>query len=160
MRVKVGYRTASKETYNRLCNENPSLRITYQQFKDIVNGFSHSFRDYILETGDDAKFPFGIGDFSVTKKKSKKYKTDPQGREWINLPIDWKKTKEAGKRVYSYNSHTQGYRCRWEWNINLAKFPLAKLFSFKASRTTSRRLAEYLNKPNSPYLEIYKLKLR
>lgn len=155
-RVKVGYRTASRETYERFKNEHPDVNINFKQFVQINQEFNTQFRDYILETGDIAKYPFGLGDFSITKKKPKKYKIDPNGVQRVNLPIDWKKTKELGKVIYTYNSHTQGFRCRWYWFILIAKFPLSQLFNFKPSRTTSRKLAEYLNKPNSPYLEIYK----
>ena len=122
-------------------------------WKNIIYSFNESFRDYILETGDKVKYPYGIGEFSINKKyrKKKKGKND----EFMNLPIDWKKTMERGKRTYQLNFHTEGYFFGWVWFKNTSRIKFTDLWYFKPSRTTSRLLAHYL-KVNDKYQHLYR----
>lgn len=156
MKVKTEYRTASAETYKRFCAANPDIKLSYTEWKKIIYTHNYILRDYILESGDIAKIPFGIGIFAISKKPVKKHKTDPWGREWINLPIDWKKTRELGKRIYNFNAHSDGYSYRWKWFINTARFYMAAIWNFKPYRDSSRKLAQFLKNPTKKYTEIYK----
>ena len=108
MRIKIDWRSASKENYNNFCKKNPSIKLTFDEWRDIIYTYNEAFKEYILETGERAKLPFGFGEFSINKKKRRKMK-GVDGKEFVNLPIDWKKTKEKGKRIYNFNFHTEGY---------------------------------------------------
>jgi nucleoid DNA-binding protein len=154
MRVKVDYRTASKESYNQFCKKFPSIQLTFDEWRNIIYSFNEAFKEYILETGEKAKLPFGFGEFSINKKKRKKVK-DKDGKEFINLPIDWQKTKEKGKVIYNFNFHTEGYFFGWVWFKQTARFRNANLWYFKPSRITSRLLAHYL-KANDKYMNLYR----
>lgn len=155
MRVKVEYRSTSRDVYNRFCQAHPDIKMAYKKWVEIIYAFNRAFRDYILETGEKVKFPWGFGDFAISKKLSKKFK-EHNGKTYINLPIDWKKTKEAGKRIYNFNSHSDGYRCKWYWFVKDARFSNSCIWIFKASRESSRKITEYINKPSKEYLKYYK----
>lgn len=152
-RVKVEYRTASKKVYDKFCAKHPEVKISYDKWKEVIHTFSHLFRDYILETGDRAKLPWGLGVFSISKKKIKKLKRH-DGREYINLPIDWPKTIKAGKRIYNFNTHTDGYRFKWMTFPREYRFTHSDIWNFKPCRDSSRKIAEYLKIPGQK--EIYK----
>lgn len=154
MRVKIDWRSGSKENYNDFCKKHPNIILTFNDWKDIVYSFNESFRDYILETGEKAKLPAGFGEFSIVKKKRKKIKVI-KGVEYINLPIDWQKTKEKGKKIYNFNHHTEGYFFGWKWfkQTTMIKFP--DLWYFKACRETSRLIKTYVTK-DEKYQHIYK----
>lgn len=154
MRTHVDWRSASRENYDDFCRRHPSITLTFDQWRNIIYSFNESFKEYILETGDKAKFPFGFGEFSINKKRRKKYKT-VQGKEVINLPIDWVKTKQKGKIIYNFNFHTEGYFFGWYWFKTTARFKNADLWYFKASRSTSRLLAHYI-KTNDRYQHLYR----
>ena len=154
MRVKVDYRSSSKENYKSFCKKYPSIKIPFEQWKSIVYTFNEYFKTYILETGDKGRLPGGLGDFSITKKKRKKIKTN-NGREFINLPIDWKKTKEKGKVIYNFNFHTEGYFFGWKWFKNTSRIRDIDLWYFKPSRVTARLLSHYIN-TDKKYQRIYK----
>lgn len=156
MRISTEYRTASVDTYSRFCLTYPELGLSYKQWSKILYDYSYTVRDYMLDSGDKTKLPFGIGYFAIAKKRPKKHKTDPNGKVWINLAIDWKKTKEEGKYMYLFNNHTDGYRYKWKWFYKTARFLMAGIWNFKPYRDNSRKLAEYIKKPNSKYSEIYK----
>ena len=108
---------------------------------------------YILETGERLRINTGFGTFSINKKKRKRRKG--KNDEYVNLVVDWQKSKKLGKRVYNMNHHTDGYFFGWQWFRQDSVFKLQELWYFKASRTTSRLLAHYL-KTDTKYQHIYK----
>lgn len=154
-RVRVSYRTGSKEAYNKFCAANPTVTLTFKKWQSILYTYNHLFRDHILETGDKIKLPWGLGAFTVSKKKSKKFIVI-DGKEYINMPIDWVKTKKAGKFIYHLNAHTDGFRYKWIWSSYDARFHQKDIWVFKPSRVSSRKLAEYIKRPNSSYSQIYR----
>jgi len=153
MRVKIDWRSSSKDNYIDFCKKNPNIKLSLDEWKQIVYTFNESFRDYILETGDKAKLPFGIGEFSINKKKRKKI-VEYDGKEHIALPVDWQKTKAKGKLIYNFNFHTEGYFFGWTWFKPSARFKHADLWYFKPCRATSRLLSHYL-KTNDQYQHLY-----
>lgn len=153
MRVKIDWRSASKENYNSFCKKHPSIKLTFDQWRNIIYSFNDAFREYILETGEKAKLPFGFGEFAINKKRRKKMK-DIDGKEFINLPIDWKKTREKGKRIYNFNFHTEGFFFGWVWFKSTARFKHSQLWYFKPSRNTSRLLSHYIN-ADDKYQHLY-----
>jgi hypothetical protein len=156
MRVAVDWRSCSKENYIKFCKKNPGIKIPYDQWQSIIYTFNDMFRNYILETGEKAKLPAGIGEFSINKKKRKKIKKDPvNGREFINLPIDWKTTKEKGRVIYNFNYHTEGYFFGWKWFKETSRFKLSDLWYFKPARVTSRLIAHYI-KTDNKYQHLYR----
>ena len=154
MRTKVEWRAASKENYSDFCRKHTSIHLSFDQWKSIVYGFNESFRDHILETGDKIKFPLGFGEFSINKKKRKHISTY-NGKQHINLSVDWIRTREKGKTIYDFNYHTEGYVFYWQWfkPVNHLKYP--DLWYFKACRASSRLLAHYL-KVDGKYQHLYK----
>lgn len=153
-RVKVDWRSSSKDNYILYCKSNPTLRVSYDEWKNIIYTFNNSFREYILETGEKAKLPFGIGEFSINKKKRQVTKCI-KGVETMNLPIDWAKSKLKGKRIYNFNYHTEGFFFGWIWFKRSSMLKLVDCRRFKPSRTSSRLLAHYI-KTDDQYQHLYK----
>jgi nucleoid DNA-binding protein len=71
-RVKVEWRSASKENYVDFCKKNSDIKISFDKWRNIIYSFNESFKIYILETGDKGRLPSGFGEFSINKKKRKK----------------------------------------------------------------------------------------
>ena len=153
MRVKIDWRSASLENYKIFCKKHPAIKLTYDEWRNIIYSFNDAFKNYILETGEKAKLPFGFGEFSINKKKRRKLKG--LNNEFVNLPVDWKKTKEKGKIIYNFNYHTEGYFFGWMWFKDSVRLKNADLWFFKPSRTTSRLLSHYL-KADEKYQHIYR----
>ena len=154
MRTKIDWRSASKDNYNNFCRKHPSVKLSFDEWRNIIYSYNDAFKEYILETGEKAKLPFGFGEFSINKKKRRKMK-GVDGKEFVNLPIDWQKTKEKGKRIYNFNFHTEGYFFGWMWFKDAARLKHTELWYFKPSRTTSRMLSHYL-KTNERYQHVYR----
>lgn len=153
MRTKVDWRSSSRENYNNFCKKHPNIKISFDEWKNVIYLFNESFKNYILESGEKAKLPFGFGEFSINKKKRRKRKG--LNDEFVNLPVDWKKTKEKGKIIYNFNFHTEGYFFGWMWFKETARLKHIHLWYFKPSRVTSRLLSHYL-KTDEKYQHIYR----
>ena len=153
-RVVVQFRSASKENYKDFCKKHKTISLSYDEWGKIIYSFNESFKEYILETGEKVKFPFGFGEFAINKKKRKQTIVDENGVSHVNLPIDWVKTKEKGKTIYNFNYHTEGFFFGWMWFKRTTRLKNSDLWYFKPSRATSRLLAHYL-KVNDKYQHIY-----
>jgi nucleoid DNA-binding protein len=129
--------------------------LSYDEWRNIIYSYNELFKGHILETGDKARLPFGFGEFSINKKKRRRTIIDPDGKEHINLPIDWQKTREKGKLIYNFNFHTEGYFFGWIWFKKSVRFKHSDLWFFKPCRTTSRLLSHYL-KTNDQYQHLYR----
>lgn len=153
MRLAKDWRSISRENYKEFCKKYPDKIITFNDWKKIISAYNESFIKYILETGEVIKFPSGLGELSIIKKKRKlrKGKND----EFLNLPLDWKKTKEKGKKIYILNYHTEGFFFGWKWFKMKASFSQAPFFYFKPYRKISRLLSYYLLNDNK-YQHIYR----
>lgn len=153
-RVKVEWRSASKENYELFCKKFPDIKLTFVEWEQIIYAYNDMFREHILETGNKEKLPVGLGDISIIKKKRRKTITY-DGVEHINLPIDWQKTKEKGKVIYNFNYHTEGFFFGWMWFKKSARFKHSNLWFFKACRVTSRLINHYI-KVDPKYQHIYR----
>ena len=155
-RPKIEYRTTSAEALADFRRQYPSVNITWYQFESILRHCNGMIMEHIMESGERFKLPHGFGEISIHKWKPKRRRKIPDGREVNNLPIDWKKTRELGKKVFHLNHHTGGYKCRWVWFATAARFKHSQIFNFKPNRAPSRKLAQYLKLPNSPYIQKYR----
>lgn len=154
MRTKTDWRSCSKDNYNNFCNRHSLIKLSFDEWKIVVYGFNEAFKEYLLETGEKAKLPHGFGEFGINKKIRKKI-VNVDGKDYINLPVDWQKSKEKGKRIYNFNYHSEGYFFGWVWFKDVARFKHLYLWYFKASRSTSRLLAHYI-KTDEKYQQLYK----
>ncbi len=55
MRTKIDWRSSSKENYDKFCKSYPTIKLTYDEWRNILYTFNEFFKEYILETGDKAK---------------------------------------------------------------------------------------------------------
>lgn len=156
MRTKVDYRTASKAAYESFCADNPKINIDFSKWCTVIYEINYAYRDYVLETGEKVKLPFGFGNVTINKKKRRKVYTYGGGKTKINLAVDWVKTRKAGNIIYNMNHHTEGYFFGWRWFADSARVFKGKLWSFKATRKSSRKIAEYIKKPGSNYQNVYR----
>ncbi len=154
-RVKRDYRSVGKDVYERFCKAHPEIKISFKKWKEIVYAFNYELREYILNSGEKVKLMWGIGPIVINKKRRKKIIVH-EGKEYVNLAVNWKRTKEIGKRIYHTNPHTDGNSFKWLWFPREARFYFSVIWNFKPVRETSRRLKEVLVKPDSPHAQLYK----
>jgi len=74
MRTKVDWRSSSRENYDNFCKKHSLIKLSFDEWRNIIYTFNEQFKEYILETGEKSRLPFGFGEFSINKKKRKKIK--------------------------------------------------------------------------------------
>ena len=146
-RRKREYRTYSKESYNRFISEHKisEKELPYSKYLKNLEVCNWMFIEYALRTGYKVNLPYGFGSLAINKKKLKIYK-EYNGKKYMNLRIDWAKTKKYGKRIYHTNEHSDGYNFKWLWFGHDAKIHLADLYVFKPGRYASRAINKYVKK--------------
>lgn len=152
MRPVIDYRTAGNDAYKEFRTLYPKVDISKDLFRKVIYEFGNLLMEHLITTGEKVKLPSGIGYITVTKYRPRKYKdiVTKEGRRCtiVNLPVNWVQTKIHGKLIYHLNAHTDGYRFRWKWFSNTSRLEQASLFTFRASRKQSRRLAKLIkNQP-------------
>lgn len=74
MRPNRDFRSASKEQYKKFIEENPNIQIDFKTFENIIRKWNTAVVNYIIETGDSIKLPYGFGTISVVKYKRRNFK--------------------------------------------------------------------------------------
>ena len=64
-RVKVEWRSGSKENYIDFCKKHPDVKLSYADWRSIIYKFNEEFRAYVLETGEKVRLSYGFGEFSI-----------------------------------------------------------------------------------------------
>lgn len=156
MRVKREYRSDSRENYNRFLKENnlSEKDISFTKYCKNIAVCNWMFVEYALRTGQKVTLPFGFGAIAVNKKKLKLFK-EHQGKRYVNLRVDWAKSKQLGKTIYHTNEHSDGYNFRWLWFPKDARIHLHDLYVFKPGRYASRAINKYVRKTTEDYKELY-----
>lgn len=157
-RYQLEYRSVSLRVYKRFRKANPELKIDKKTWIKVIQEFNQLFAEYLLQTGEREKLPYGLGSFAVSKKKTIKIiKDNVNGVEHIGLPIDWKRSKELGKKIYLMNNHSDGFRAKWKWFSEDSNLRMSTLWVSKPIRCRSRDITRYLKDPDGAvYLEKWK----
>lgn len=153
-RGRADYLSTGKVVYERFCERHPEVSVTYKQWKAVLKAYNTKYREHVVTTGDKVKLPWGMGPFAISKKKVRRSVLCRDGVERVMLPIDWKRSKELGKRVYHLNLHTNGYAYYWYWFVQESRLPEAGIWVFKPCRDSSRAISFMAADPR--YIDIYK----
>ena len=97
---KKEYRTNSRENYDKFLKTNnlSEEALPFEKWKQILATCNWMFIEYALRTGMKVTLPYGFGPLAVNKKMLKRFK-EYNGKKYVNLRIDWQKTKKLGKRA-------------------------------------------------------------
>lgn len=132
------FNTASEadyKMYKQYCKEQEIEPVDYRTYKRILTTSNDIISQKILQ-GERIKLPFTLSDVFINKYKQEVKNKDGK----VNLPIDWKRTKEFGKKIYHLNKHTDGFIFKWFWAKGEAKFKFKDLWAFKAVRKNTRAI--------------------
>jgi hypothetical protein len=132
------FNTASEidyKLYKKYCKDQNIEPVDYRMYKKVLTTSNQILSEKVLD-GKRIKLPFGLSDVFINKYKQEVKNQDGK----VNLPIDWKRTKEFGKKIYHLNKHTDGFIFKWFWAKGDAKFKFKDLWSFKAVRKNTRAI--------------------
>lgn len=108
--------------------EMTEVEISYDDFVNVINTSNLAIRRICSTNTQGFKMPESLGYVATTRYKPK----------IGTRSIDWKKSKDAGVRVYHTNFHSFGYKPKIMWyadtlarcrNLNIYKFVPDRIFS-------------------------------
>ena len=88
----------------------------YMRFKRILDEFNKVVKEDVLDRSQSFKMPYGLGTICIVKYKPKSYADK-------SLSVDYKSSKEEGKKIYHLNEHSRGYKFRLFWSKLPKTFP-------------------------------------
>ena len=130
------------------------VELNYARYKRIIDEFNKVVKEEILERSQPFKMPYGLGVVCIVKYKPKNY-TDK------SLSVDYKSSKEEGKRIYHLNEHSNGYKYRLYWSKVPNIFSARYKYQLCMVRENKRHLAQLIfNKQdyiNIDDIQVYKM---
>jgi len=137
-------------TFRDMYNTMP-IDVSYDVYKRVLDEMCSIILEYVFERSEGFKMPFGLGFIQIGKYKPKSY-TDK------SLSVDYKSSKEYGKRIYHLNEHSDGYKFRLYWSKIPRSFPDRYKYQLILVRENKRRLAQLIFNKHD-YLDINDIQL-
>jgi len=119
-------------------------------------------REKMILTNSEYPLPSKMGNLSIQKIK-KRYSIDEDGNIINKVPIDYKATRELWatdeeakklkKKVYLFNSHTDGYLIKIMWVKHQCNMNKRSCYKFTAVREFQRQIPKLLKE--NPNLDFY-----
>jgi hypothetical protein len=147
-----------EDTYKFYKEKYPKTTMDKKLYKKICEAFFKEIVKYVLE-GNKFKIPYGLGIFSIVKRKN----------DLNKLMVDWKSTVELwnekwkrGIDKYAYsdiknkplvkylNQHTKRHYYRWFWERG--RVSGIKLYAFKPVRAVTKEVGRRIKEENKDYL--------
>lgn len=128
--------------------------IDFPTFRACIEQFNNELMKALLEDSDVITLPYGLGMIAIVKYK-------PKTMTPKSLSIDYKASKEYGKKIYHLNEHSDGYKYRLYWSKIPQTFPDRYRYQMCLVRANKRKLAQLIfNKHdyiNVDDIQIYKM---
>ena len=138
MRVAIG-ELGLRDIYTYYL-EHTEEPLTFKEFKLINEEYLEAIMKLIVDNAYNFKLPNRLGYWRIQKRQF----------DIGQLSVDWKTTKQIGKRVYHLNTHSDGFKIRFLWEKKQAvlKKNSKRPYSFQLCRDWKRKLAAGMKLPN------------
>jgi nucleoid DNA-binding protein len=123
--------------YKELHGSKEKFNISRKEFRKICYAFNKELVNKVLE-GLVVKLPYNLGEFYVKKFQVR----------WGDLRINWKLTKEQGKKVFLTGENSDNYACKWVWQRSSKESTNVSSYSFKTTKANRKGMAKVMNEPN------------
>lgn len=134
------------DMYKSFLDENKPIEVSYFDFKRILDTMSRIIQEELLNKSEGFKMPYGLGYVQICKYLPKNYESQ-------SLSVDYKSSKEFGKRIFHLNEHSDGYKYRLFWSRIPKTFPDRYRYQLSLVRANKRKLAQLIFN-NNDYIDI------
>lgn len=152
------------EYYKFFKKDNPDLKISKEQFKNIIDKFNSELINLIIE-GVEFQLPYLGATLAIRKMKS--VPRIVNGKLYNQSPVDWPATnklweedEEAREKkllVRFLNNHTSKYVFRVFYKKGTYFFTNKKYYGFKTARGFARLLGKRINDPDKDRYDTFLL---
>lgn len=127
------------------------VEVDYSLYKRILDEMCKVILEHVLERSEGFKMPYGLGFIQIGKYTPKSISSQ-------SLSVDYKSSKEYGKRVYHLNEHSDGYKFRLYWSKIPRTFPDRYKYQLSLVRKNKRDLAKLIFNKHD-YIDINDIQL-
>ncbi len=113
---------------------------TRGEYNDILSDFFSLSSKSALEDNEPIELFGNFGSISI--KKYPPYIKNSKGK--ISLPVDWKLSKQLGKKIYLTNDDRDGFIYRWTWDKKINKVKCVQWYKFIPARANARAVKQVL----------------
>lgn len=117
--------------------------VTYKEYVSICTIFYQMISKAIIDDGIRFKFPFGLGELFILKRKIKCNN---------KMPIDWVLSVKEGKRIYNLNEHSLGFGYKFFWT-KPCHITNKFMYRLVLTRANKRYLAKAIKQNKKDYFE-------
>lgn len=111
--------------------------VPYLTYKLILDTMCSIILEHLFERSEGFKMPYGLGFIQIAKYQ-------PKTLSDKSLSVDYKSTKDVGKRIYHLNEHSDGYKYRLYWSKIPRTFPDRYRYTLSLVRQNKRKLAQLI----------------
>ena len=122
--------------------------VDFKIYSDICSEYFKFIRDFIIEDSKEFKLGHRLGVLFINKREE-------TGLESCHKSVDFKLSKEYGKRIVHTNEHTNGFKFKFHWDKHTCIVINKNKYNFVATRANKRRLAYLLKEENKDYSQKY-----
>ena len=127
------------------------VEVDYSLYKRILDEMCKVILEHVLERSEGFKMPYGLGFIQIGKYT-------PKSISSRSLSVDYKSSKEYGKRIYHLNEHSDGYKFRLYWSKIPRTFPDRYKYQLSLVRKNKRDLAKLIFNKHD-YIDINDIQL-
>lgn len=128
----------------------PELHVDYKTFRKLNKQIYNEINQEVLYNSENVQLPYGVGQLVVLKRPMR------FGSDRI-IPLDYKKTKELGKRVFHMNEIRNNQIYKYSW-VKVGRVINKGYYTFKAIRERTRELSGILQtKPEIEYFDRFNI---
>ena len=127
------------------------IEVSYSLYKRILDEMCKVILEYVLMRSEGFKMPYGLGFIQIGKYR-------PKNLNDKSLSVDYKASKEYGKRILHLNEHSEGYKYRLYWSKIPRTFPDRYKYQLSLVRQNKRKLAQLIFNKHD-YIDINDIQL-
>lgn len=132
------------DDYREEIEEGSPYDVSRETFYALCEDYFKYIADLLMEQAAVVQLPYRLGHLFIDKSRSK---------DFNKLAVDWKTSKELGKKVYHLNKHTDGFKYKFTWSKQRCIVKNKGLYRFKACRENVRHLATIIKGKQHDFIE-------
>lgn len=127
------------------------IEVDYGLYIRVLEEMCKVILEHVLNRSEGFKMPYGLGYIQICKYM-------PKQLDSKSLSVDYKASKEYGKRIYHLNEHSNGNKYRLYWSKIPKTFPQRYKYTLGLIRQNKRKLAQLIfNKKD--YIDVNDIQL-
>lgn len=127
------------------------IEVDYGLYIRVLEEMCKVILEHVLNRSEGFKMPYGLGYIQICKYM-------PKQLDSKSLSVDYKASKEYGKRIYHLNEHSDGNKYRLYWSKIPKTFPQRYKYTLGLIRQNKRKLAQLIfNKKD--YIDVNDIQL-